>query len=83
VAALLPVGKGVHIGDRRHSVICRYCGLETGSGGGHPSQAECIKALHDEIARARELIDNARDKTSGGPTRHDKPLLDRQQTASR
>jgi hypothetical protein len=42
-------------------MICRYCGLDTGSGVGHRSQTECITALHDEIARARQLIDRTRD----------------------
>jgi hypothetical protein len=41
-------------------MVCRYCGLETGSGVGHRSQAECIIALNDEIARARQLIDRVR-----------------------
>jgi hypothetical protein len=43
-------------------MVCRYCGLETGSGGGHRSQAECIRALNDEIARAKQLIDRTHDE---------------------
>jgi hypothetical protein len=42
-------------------MMCRYCGLETGSGAGHRSQAECIQALSDEIDRAKRLINTARD----------------------
>ncbi|MBP1635926.1 MAG: hypothetical protein H6Q10_2500 [Acidobacteria bacterium] len=42
-------------------MVCRYCGLETGSGVGHQSQAECIQALTAEIDRARELVSRARD----------------------
>ncbi len=37
-------------------MTCRYCGVETGSGVGHRSQAECIKALSEEIDRAKRLI---------------------------
>lgn len=37
-------------------MTCRYCGLETGSGAGHRSQAECIRALTEEIERAKRLI---------------------------
>jgi hypothetical protein len=43
------------------SMTCRYCGLETGSGAGHRSQAECIQALSDEIDRAKRLIGTARE----------------------
>lgn len=39
-------------------MTCRYCGLETGSGAGHRSQAECIQALSDEINRAKRLMVN-------------------------
>ena len=42
-------------------MTCRYCGLETGSGAGHRSQAECIQALSDEINRAKRLMNHARD----------------------
>lgn len=56
-------------------MICRYCGLETGSGVGHRSQAECIKALNDEIARAKRLIDRTRDdrNRSALPADHSSP----------
>jgi hypothetical protein len=42
-------------------MTCRDCGLETGSGAGHRSQAECIKALSEEIDRAKRLVSRARD----------------------
>jgi len=42
------------------SMVCRFCGLETGAGTGHPTQAECIDALQREVARARQLIDTVR-----------------------
>ncbi len=42
-------------------MTCRYCGLETGSGAGHRSQAECIQALSEEINRAKRLIGGVRD----------------------
>ncbi len=45
-------------------MTCRYCGLETGSGAGHRSQAECIQALSDEIDRAKRLINNVREGCS-------------------
>jgi hypothetical protein len=45
-------------------MTCRYCGLETGSGAGHRSQAECIQALSEEIDRAKRLINNGRDTVS-------------------
>lgn len=48
-------------------MICRYCGVETGSGVGHKSQDECIRALHDEIARARQLIDRVRENSIRSP----------------
>ncbi len=41
-------------------MTCRYCGVETGSGVGHRSQAECIKALSEEIDRAKRLINSSR-----------------------
>jgi len=44
-------------------MTCRYCGVETGSGAGHRSQAECIKALSDEIDRAKRLISGYREGT--------------------
>jgi hypothetical protein len=50
------------------SMTCRYCGLETGSGAGHRSQAECIQALSEEIDRAKRLIGTARDAGSGRRT---------------
>jgi hypothetical protein len=43
------------------AMTCRYCGLETGSGAGHRSQAECIQALSSEIDRAKRLISSFRD----------------------
>jgi hypothetical protein len=49
-------------------MVCRYCGQETGSGVGHCSQTECIQALNDEIARARQLIDRAREEQRRGPS---------------
>jgi hypothetical protein len=42
-------------------MTCRYCGVETGSGAGHRSQAECIQALSEEIDRAKRLINNFRE----------------------
>jgi hypothetical protein len=47
-------------------MTCRYCGLETGSGAGHRSQAECIQALSQEIDRAKRLISSFRESP---PTR--------------
>ena len=41
-------------------MICRYCGVETGAGASHCSQAECIDALNAEIQRAKRLIGQAR-----------------------
>lgn len=46
-------------------MVCRYCGLETGSAVGHRSQSECIQALTTEIERARNLVNRA--KGSGLP----------------
>lgn len=46
-------------------MTCRYCGLETGSGAGHRSQAECIQALSQEIDRAKRLISGSREPGSG------------------
>ncbi len=42
-------------------MVCRYCGLETGTGVGHRSQAECIQALTVEINRAKELMSRAKE----------------------
>lgn len=42
-------------------MVCRYCGVETGSGGGHRSQAECIEALSAEIARAKRIINRGQE----------------------
>jgi len=53
-------------------MTCRYCGLETGSGAGHRSQAECIQALSDEIDRAKRLVNHTRDGDGEGrdPVHH-------------
>lgn len=51
-------------------MTCRYCGVETGSGAGHRSQAECIQALSEEIDRAKRLINSFRDSSHG---RSDRP----------
>jgi hypothetical protein len=48
-------------------MTCRYCGVETGSGAGHQSQAECIRALNEEIGRARRLINTVREAVPPGP----------------
>ena len=62
-------------------MVCRYCGVETGSGVGHRSQSECIQALSAEIARARRIIDAVKDpraKHDGTneppPAHHDGPV---------
>jgi hypothetical protein len=49
-------------------MVCRYCGLETGSGVGHRSQAECIQALTAEIDRAKALVNRAKDAELLGRT---------------
>jgi len=46
-------------------MTCRYCGLETGAGASHCSQAECIEALNAEIERAKRLIGQAREPGVG------------------
>ncbi len=51
-------------------MVCRYCGLETGTGVGHRSQAECIQALTVEINRAKELMSRA--KEAGQPPEQSK-----------
>lgn len=51
-------------------MTCRYCGVETGSGAGHRSQAECIKALSEEIDRAKRLISGYREAPG---SRHAEP----------
>jgi hypothetical protein len=60
------------------SMTCRYCGLETGSGAGHQSQAECIQALSDEIDRAKRLVNHARDGTGDDQ----RPARDSEQTGA-
>ena len=45
-------------------MVCRYCGLETGTGVGHRSQTECIQALTIEINRAKELLRTGGDTVS-------------------
>jgi len=46
-------------------MVCRYCGLETGAGASHCSQAECIQALNAEIERAKRLIGQGRESAAG------------------
>lgn len=62
-------------------MVCRYCGLETGSGVGHRSQAECIQALSAEINRAKDLMSRAkagaqaaREPESAAPVSEEEPL---------
>jgi hypothetical protein len=54
---------------------CRYCGLDTGSGAGHRSQAECIQALSEEIDRAKRLISHVREANPDhrGEAHHEAP----------
>jgi hypothetical protein len=52
-------------------MTCRYCGLETGAGESHCSQAECIEALNGEIERAKRLIGQGRE-----------PVADRRHTGA-
>lgn len=47
-------------------MVCRYCGLETGSGVGHRSQAECVQALTLEVNRAKHLVSRAKEGAGGG-----------------
>jgi hypothetical protein len=49
-------------------MTCRYCGVETGSGAGHRSQAECIQALSEEIDRAKRLISSFGEEPSARRT---------------
>lgn len=35
---------------------CRYCGMETGSGGNHARELECVEALTAEVVKARRLL---------------------------
>ncbi len=55
-------------------MVCRYCGLETGTGVGHRSQTECIQALTIEINRAKELMSRAR--VAGQPAEQPKERSD-------
>ncbi len=48
-------------------MTCRYCGLETGAGASHCSQAECIEALNAEIERAKRLIGQGREPVVDRP----------------
>ena len=53
-------------------MVCRYCGLETGSGVGHRSQAECIQALNAEIERAKRLMSRVKEAERGGAAAGDR-----------
>ena len=59
-------------------MVCGYCGVETGSGVGHRSQAECIEALSAEIARAKRIINSGHDsrreaETAAASARKEEP----------
>ena len=45
--------------------ICPFCGLATDVP--HETQKGCIDALHGEIARVREVLDNVRSGGALGP----------------
>jgi hypothetical protein len=66
-------------------MICRYCGLETGAGASHCSQAECIAALNAEIEKAKRLIGQTREVVGGrrdagegrtAPARHEGAFIE-------
>lgn len=42
---------------------CRYCGMETGSGGNHSCEHECVEALTAEVEKARRLLASAKSGT--------------------
>jgi len=52
-------------GPSRRSA-CRYCGMETGSGGNHSSELECVEALTAEVEKTRRLLASDRPGTSQG-----------------
>ena len=41
-----------------HGRVCPFCGVATDVP--HETQAGCIEALHDEIARMRGILDRSR-----------------------
>lgn len=45
---------------------CRYCGMETGSGGNHSCELECIEALTAEVDKAKRLLAGDKPGTSQG-----------------
>jgi hypothetical protein len=63
-------------------MVCRYCGLETGAGESHCSQAECIQALNAEIERAKRLIGQSREPLGDHrPPREDRSAAPRPEGA--
>jgi len=64
------------------TMVCRYCGLETGSGVGHRSQAECIQALTAEINRAKDLVSRAKDVGQGVPETASPPVEEEEPVGS-
>jgi len=45
---------------------CRYCGMETGSGGNHSCELECVEALTAEVEKARRLLASYKPGTAHG-----------------
>lgn len=63
-------------------MMCRYCGLETGSGAGHRSQAECIQALSDEINRAKRLVNHVREGAGDEHVHHTSTAAEHHEAAA-
>jgi hypothetical protein len=40
-------------------MVCAFCGLATESP--HATQVACIEALHEEIARVREIVERVKE----------------------
>jgi hypothetical protein len=54
-------------GNPQRRTICRYCGVETVTGGSHSSERECVEALAAEVAKAKRLLGEAQHPAPARP----------------
>lgn len=44
---------------RRPPTTCRYCGVQTASGGNHSCERECLEALAAAVTKTKRLLADA------------------------
>lgn len=53
----------------RPLTTCRYCGVQTDTGGNHSCERECLEALAAEVTKTKRLLGDARSPAPAAPGR--------------